>query len=422
MDEDLFDYLQAEQRFSWQDETEPTLPSDYRFVQTSDRKYRKPPVHFSVRLEHIDGDHHKSMCHPGSIIEGTVNIKLDAPLAAQYLKLVFKGAERIHHDSIGKENKKKGERLFAIRTILWGLPEQDVTSQWPIIEAGDHQFPFTCELPMVNYPPTFRHHLVSCQFELIAYLERPGIRPFQTLPCYVPFEPFLVSSSFKQPQIYQEKARLSDKDRVILSLHQGCHYNLLDTHLMQLTLLSCPSSSRGSDHGDILSHIEVFIKRQVDVTHGSYFRSDTMVMCHVEQSAFQVHKKGQGTVYSVSLPVPSRIHPSLPSVIQKNFDLMGMTTTVNFSKHVKMSYSLHVTAKVKQGLRWTKKQLFCVPLHFGTMARGEQVPSSLVSYRDTTVVGDETLYTKPRFLKAPKLDEQLPAYDAEISPPPFLLS
>ncbi|KAI8337391.1 hypothetical protein EDC96DRAFT_450310 [Choanephora cucurbitarum] len=417
MDDDLVsDYLQTEQRLSWQDEMEPNSSSDYQFAKISDRKYRKPPVHFSVQLEHIDGDHQKSVCHPGSIFEGRVNIKLEAPLAAQYLKLVFKGAERIHHDPIGKENKKKGERLFAIRTILWGLPEQDETSQWPIIEAGDHQFRFTCELPMVNYPPTFRHHLASCQFELIAYLERPGIRPFQTLPCYVPFEPFLISTPYKQPQLYQEKARLSDKDRVILLLRQGCHHNLLDTH-------SESNDSHGAEGhgGGMLSHIEVFIKRQVDVTHGSYFRSDTMVMCHLEQSAFQMHKKGQATAYSLCLPVPSRIHPSLPPIVQKNFDLMGMTTTIGFSKHVKMSYSLHVTAKVKQGLRWTKKQLFCVPLHFGTMARGEQVPSSLVSYRDTAVIEDETLHTKPRFLRIPKLDEQLPAYDAEMPPPPFVL-
>ena len=93
MDDDLLsDYLQTEQRLSWQDEIEPTFSSDYQFAKISDRKYRKPPVHFSVQLEHIDGDHQKSVCHPGSIFEGRVNIKLEAPLAAQYLKLVFKGA------------------------------------------------------------------------------------------------------------------------------------------------------------------------------------------------------------------------------------------------------------------------------------------------------------------------------------------
>lgn len=64
----------------------------YRYVDPANRKFRKPPVQFSISILRIDGDTQKKTCHPGSVFEGVVKLKLDTPLAAQHLKLVFKGA------------------------------------------------------------------------------------------------------------------------------------------------------------------------------------------------------------------------------------------------------------------------------------------------------------------------------------------
>ncbi|KAI8065398.1 uncharacterized protein B0P05DRAFT_580936 [Gilbertella persicaria] len=411
-----------ERTLSWQDVRDaPSLSNhNYRFVEISNRKYRKPPIWFSVKVNRIDGNSQQTTCHPGSIFEGTVNIKLETPIAAQYLKLVFKGAEKIHSDVIGKEHKRKGERLFAIRTVLWGIPDDnEIQTQWPIIEPGEHQFPFMCEMPMVNYPPTFRHHLASCEFELVACLERPGIRPFQTTPYYLRYEPFLSSSQSKQAALYQEKVRLSNAYKATISLPGGCQYNLLDTRSIPLEL-SIQHLLNKQQPSEVLNHIEVYVKRQVDVTHGTYFRSDTMVMSHVDQSTFRLKRTKAGTrTFAITLPLPTRINPDLDQTTQRNFEVLGMTTHIDFSKHIHMNYRLYVTAKVKHGLIWTKRQLFCIPLHFGTMSRGEQVPSSLVSYRDPVVTADTTLSTKPRFIRAPSLDEQLPAYDEETSPPVY---
>ncbi|KAI9486034.1 MAG: hypothetical protein EXX96DRAFT_613873 [Benjaminiella poitrasii] len=442
----------------------------YRFVKNTDRKYRKPPARFSVKILSIDGDVNKKTCHPGSIFEGIVEIKADMPLAVQYLKLVFKAAERIHIDSsFGSKlpNTKKGERLFAVRTVLWGSPS-DTGDEWPLIEIGKHQFPFMCEMPMVNYPPSFRHHLASCEFELVASLERPGIRPFQTTPCPIRYEPLVITRPVCEPSCaYRENIRITNTHKVLLTLNDGCYYSLLDpesTLKLQLSIIDrtlneknnnnssnlhkshtvnhhtrknnnplyhsnrmSPSSSDDDSSNSIsssnnisstlLSHIEAFIKREVDVTHGSYRRSDTMVMTHIDQSNFSVGQMAGHHTYYVNLPLPTILRKDNNSIILKNFSVLGMTTTIDFSKHVKMEYKLYITAKVRHGLLSTRRQLFCVPIRFGTIAPGEPSPSSIVGYRDPFVITDTTLTTKPKFIRPPQIEEQLPAYDEESSPP-----
>lgn len=313
--------------------------------------------------------------------------------------------------------------MFAIRTILWGKPTCQ-GEMWPLIEAGEHLFPFMCEIPMVNYPPTFRHHLASCEFELLASLERPALRPFQTISHQLRYEPFIESKSIKSPNVYQEKLRLDNTHNVVATLVKGCDYNILDNHTetmkVQLSIINLQKDKHNQDNNATLfNHIEAFVKREVNVTHGSYHRSDTMVMTHVEQSKFGVGNHYGARTYYINIPIPIEISKKNNPIILKNFSVLGMTTTTNYSKHIKIEYKLHIIARVRHGLIWTKRQLFCIPLHFGTVAPGEQLPSTLVSYRDPSVTSDTTLSTKPKFIRPPTLDEQLPAYDEEPSPPVY---
>lgn len=100
------EFIPLERALSWQDVRDsPALSSrrssttednnGYRYVDCSNRKYRKPPLQFSISVICIDGDTNKTTCHPGSIFEGMVQIKLDSPLAVEHLKLVFKASGKI---------------------------------------------------------------------------------------------------------------------------------------------------------------------------------------------------------------------------------------------------------------------------------------------------------------------------------------
>lgn len=271
-----------------------------------------------------------------------------------------------------------------------------------------------CEIPMVNYPPTYRNHLASCVFELMACLDRPGIRPFQTIPFTIRYEPLVLSTTIKSPDIYQEET-LINNHKVLVTLSKGCCFNLTDTNSDLIKLQLCVTQPV-----ELFGHIEAYIKRNVQVTYGAYQRSDSMVMSHVEQSSFGIGKKSNnGCTYYIRLPIPSEISKNNNSTILKNFSVLGMTPSFDFSRHVKMDYKLHITAKIRNGLISTKRELFSIPLHFGTLAPGEPLPSSLLSYRDPQVIQDTTLNTKPRFLKTILSEEQLPAYDHDLSPPEY---
>lgn len=271
-----------------------------------------------------------------------------------------------------------------------------------------------CEIPMVNYPPTYRNHLASCVFELMACLERPGIRPFQTVPVAIRYEPLIISTNIKSPDIYQQDTIINNQ-KVLVTLSKGCCLNLLDRNsdLIKLQLLV-------TQPVELFSHIEVYIKRNIQVNIGAYQKSDSMVMSHVEQSSFGIEKKSNnGCTYYIRLPIPSEISKHNNATILKNFSVFGMTPSFNFSRYVKMDYKLHITAKLRTSLISSKRELFAIPLHFGTVSPGEPLPANLLSYRDPEVTEDETLGTKPRFLKATVSEEQLPAYDHDLSPPEY---
>lgn len=292
------------------------------------------------------------------------------------------------------------------------------------MEAGVHEFPFMCELPMVNYPPTFRHHLASCEFELVACLDRMGIRPFQTVPLFIRYEPFVLSSPLKNPIVYKEEnSTISSHIKVLATLLEGNSIHLLDTNdlKVQLSIIQSTSSGKKSLSSTHITDIEASIKRKIDVTHNSYHHSDTMVMSHVEQSTFGMNNTDSTTkTYHIKVPIPNEFNKNNHSAIAKNFSVLGMTPTLEFSKHIKLSYHLYISAKIKKnGLISSKRQLFCIPLRFGTVAPGERLPSSITSYRDPEVTADTTFITKPRFLKPPTTEEQLPAYDHDLSPPEY---
>lgn len=308
-------------------------------------------------------------------------------------------------------NRKVRVRLFAVRTVLWGSP--NVTgSQWPVVEPGQHRFPFLCELPLVNYPPTFRHHLASCEFEILATLERPGIRPFQTIPVDIRYQPLVLTTSLKIPPAYQEEVNISNT-KIIMTLPRGISYNLLDANSRGCLIdvkLTFP------DGHPSISNMEASLRRQVHVSCRDYQQTDSMTMTHVEQSAFRTHEKS----YYIKIPIPTENNPLNTPAIQRNFSVLGMTTSlVGHSRYTQVTYRLVITARIRHGFLFHKRTLFSTVIQMGTLSPGAQVPSSVFSC--SSVPSNATMSIKPRFLYVPGTQEQLPAYQDEPSPPQYSL-
>ncbi|CAO3688920.1 unnamed protein product [Rhizopus stolonifer] len=372
----------------------PSSERDYMFVDSSNIKYKKPPVHFSVIVTSIDDDYNKTICHPGSTFTGYIQLNIDYPLAAQCIQLLFRATEQIH------DNKKEKENLFSIREILWGLPSVTGT-QWPVIKPGNHRFQFLCEMPQVNYPPTYKHPMASCDFEILASLERPGTRPFQTIPFPISYQPLVLTNPLKTPRAHQEYTSLSNNTITII-LPKGCSYNLLDNHnnhrqLDVFLLLNTRHTAPKT--------FELSLRKEVHVAGQP---TDTVILSHVDQSSFRTKVITEGCIkHFIQIPIPTE--SSLHSKKQS-----GITPTLTeHSDCIRIVYKLVVTAKVRRGLRSQKLILFSIPVQMGTLPFGVQVPSNIVSYYmlppDTT--------SKPRFLYLPSNEEQLPAYQDEVTPP-----
>lgn len=278
-----------------------------------------------------------------------------------------------------------------------------------MIEPGYHRFQFMCELPLVNYPPTFRHHLASCEFELLATLEQPGIRPFQTVPIDIRYQPLVLTTPLKMPRVYQEEICLSNQIPVTMTLPKGCSYNILDTKLIDVQL-SFPNGHTS------ISNIEASLRREVHVSCRDYQQTDIMTMTHVEQSNFHTI----GNTYFIQIPVPTEHNHLNTPAIRRNFNVLGMTTTLSgHSKYTQMNYKLVITARIRHGFLFHKKTLFSVSIEMGTLPAGVQVPSSVISYTNLHSIDDTSMSTKPKFLHVPTRREQLPAYEDELSPPQY---
>lgn len=65
----------------------PHVPEATRYIPRLSPLYRRAPVRFSIQPTMQD----TFECSPGSIFQGTIHLQLAEPLAAQHLKLSFRG-------------------------------------------------------------------------------------------------------------------------------------------------------------------------------------------------------------------------------------------------------------------------------------------------------------------------------------------
>ncbi|KAF7725660.1 hypothetical protein EC973_009467 [Apophysomyces ossiformis] len=291
-------------------------------------------------------------------------------------------AERINYDAIswGKPDKQD-ERLFAVRTMLWGPPSssEDV---WPIMEAGEHKFPFLCEMPLVNYPPSFHHHLVACHFTLIASFERPGIPPFLSEPCHIPYLPMLETCPSKQPVAYHRQIEVLQQHSIDINI-PSLSVNVTGGGTLPVRLHVDDLSS--------ITHVYLALNRHLHVSHGKYRRDETWLM-------YQQEQRLTNSVTDLLLPIPS------------------VGPTVTYSNICTVKYTLDISVKVRKGYLSRKKQLVSLPLFFGTLDRGICTPANLMLFTDDWVARDQTLLTKPKFLRLDSEDDYLPPYDTQKPP------
>ncbi|KAI8096386.1 uncharacterized protein BX664DRAFT_291240 [Halteromyces radiatus] len=370
------------------------------------------PSNFSIEiLPQYLNTNRQLVCYPGSVFEGLVKLTLSEPMSFQRLKIIFKATERVNYDAMGWEKIKNDDgRLFAVRTTLLGQPvSSNIENNQTTLEAGEHVYPFAVELPLVNYPPSIDHHLIATTFVLLGSLERDtgaNGHSFRSLPYSVYFRPALQTRVNKtllsHPSDYSEHtASLTHRISAHLSL-PSLEYNLFDTtHIpIQFTLYAANEQY----FADIsLQQLHIALKQTITIYHKSFSRTETTMIHHVDSRMTNTSSSSSSMVFDCLLKIDQQLLPS-----------------VNYSTRFKVDYCLIVSVKTRHGPLSTKKKLFNLPIHFGTLPPGTLPHETIQLYTEEEVIQSTNLSFKPKFLRPLNNPvEFLPAYDELYRPPSY---
>lgn len=306
-----------------------------------------------------------------------------------------------------EKSKSHDDRLFAIRTILWGLPSGCTipVEAWPVLETGEYNFPFVCQMPVINFPPTFQHHLIATAFNMVVSVEKAG-EPSAILskPAPVYFQPIIETIPIKNLRAFTDESRLTTHVITQVSVPRLA-YNMYDKNQSISVTVQFISDNPHEEQSMSMSQLRVYIKRYYSINYKTFSRNEATIITHYD------HPK---------LPT------STPSTVTMKLDLptcqSELPATLTYSPHLTIEYKLVVVAKVRHGPINVKKKLFEMPIMFGTLPAGTRGPRQLEPY-SALVDNRSILHSKPQFLR-PETDSQdeefLPAYDSEGIPPAYM--
>jgi len=88
----------------------------------------------------------------------------ESPVAADRIVLTFRGAEHATavHDGIKFLVPLIKNPFFGMQQTLWQRTRDDC-----LLTESHYQFPFTIQMPMVQFPPSMDHALYQCKFDLV---------------------------------------------------------------------------------------------------------------------------------------------------------------------------------------------------------------------------------------------------------------
>jgi hypothetical protein len=158
--------------------------------------------------------------------------------------------------------------------------------------------------------------------------------------------------------------------------------------------------------GDVtLQQLHISLKQTLTILHKTFTRTETTTLHHIDPRITNTlaPSSTSSMVYRCQLNINSDLLP-----------------TVNYSTRFKVDYILSVSVKTRHGPLSTKKKLFNLPIHFGTLPAGTLPHDTIQIYTEDDVVNSASLMFKPKFLK-PLNDpvEFLPAYDELYRPPSY---
>lgn len=329
----------------------------------------------------------------------------ETPVAADRIVVAFRGAENATaiHDGIKFLVPLLKNPFFGMQQTLWQRTRDDC-----LLTEDHYQFPFTIQMPMIQFPPSMEHQLYQCRFDLSAKL----IRTTFTLPTVltsrtITYMPFIETSLLKQPIIEEG----SDSGLYASARLHSLDYVPGDT--IPITIVTSRNTGSSSnnhqkskrkkeDQPAEVNSILLELCETVGLVQSRAVKVTRVVASHLyrpnakgEKYSLVKTANGRGAECQVALPLPVNLTPS-----------------ISYSKIVKVSYTLRIKIKSNHtliGPLWNSAVDMELPLKIGTLGYGIRASQDLqVYYRDTE--------NSPRFLRSLEYEESLPLYEPNRLP------
>lgn len=327
-----------------------------------------PEFGWSIKGEHVYG--------PGSVFQGSVKVNLHTPLPVERVRLAFYATESVPYFdyslSIPRQAKKT---LFSIQNTLWESPGH-------LYPKVDYSFPFTIQMPMIQFPPSTDHSKYQCLFQLIAIVDTGDNTVIKSV---VPVKcmPFVETSLLKSPMVkHARKGDLSARVRMVaqefvagdsipISLHVGKH------------------SKKPAGSLDYVT-VQLELVQTLSFLHTNEIPDQTKIVAASTSKLLLINSACEA---DFELKVPVDASPSC-----------------DYSKLVKISYTLKVSADQKGPLGGIWRYSVGVEdtlITIGTLGYGIRTSNELKLYSDMV----ENV-SSPKFMKSIEYEDALPLYDA----------
>ncbi|CAO3694313.1 hypothetical protein G6F70_007330 [Rhizopus microsporus] len=329
---------------------------------------------------------------PGSVFQGHVKLQLVKDIPIESIRLVFYAIERVPPYDIhfGAVRTIKNT-LFSIQYTLWDHNKDRVLN---LEEDRSTDFPFTIQMPMVQFPPTFNHILYQCNFQLMAIVNTSSgmIKHEQPVICM----PFVETRLLKTPLMLSAgKSNLTAQLKMTAT-------DFVPGDLIPLTLHVGSLSPNKKTQ---------YVTVQLKLIQSVNVKVFDDMPCTDNIIASASHKL-------LLIPTPSGSFCDGELTLQLPPDL---TPSCEYGKIANVTYRLQVSVEQKgpMGGIWSYFANFeDIPVIVGTLGYGIRVSDEFTTYDQYQLNGEGRLVDipVPKFMKSIEYEDALPLYDSTRLP------
>jgi hypothetical protein len=333
---------------------------------------------------------------------GFVKLNISADIPVERVRLAFYAIEIIPPFDVAPGVMRTARKtLFSIQQTLWDSKQRTLT----LDKKCNYTFPFTIQMPMVQFPPSIDDTVYRCNFHLIALLDTPSLgKNFPIIKTDVPVVcmPFVETSLLKTPMMLS-----AQKGDLSAHVRMGAQ-EFVPGDVIPLTL-HVDNKSGGSKKTS-LQYVTVHLKL-----------IQTLTVIAFDDVAEQIKPVATATQKLLLLNSANGSYCDADLTLKLPADI---TPSYGYGKLVQISYKLQVTVEQKgpMGGIWNYiVRMDDIHITIGTLGYGIRTSNELKLYSDfddsSSAASDKpSAMPLPKFMKAIEYEDALPLYDASKLP------